>query len=70
MHLTVQDDGVGYPAHVDFSGGETLGVTLIKGLTDQLEGTIAVDRSTRIARVRSRSRCPAWQEKERPCREP
>ncbi len=45
MHLTVKDDGVGYPAHVDFSGGETLGVMLIKGLTEQLEGTITVDRS-------------------------
>ncbi|CAG1772724.1 partial putative sensor histidine kinase pdtaS, partial [uncultured bacterium] len=46
MQLTVQDDGVGYPAHVDFNGGETLGVTLIKGLADQLEGTIAVDRAS------------------------
>lgn len=45
MHLTVQDDGVGYPAHVDFNGGETLGVTLIKGLTDQLEGTITVEHA-------------------------
>jgi two-component sensor histidine kinase len=51
MHLTVKDDGVGYPAHVDFNGGETLGVTLMKGLTDQLEGTITVDRThgSRIA---------------------
>jgi two-component sensor histidine kinase len=45
MQLIVNDDGVGYPAHVDFSGGETLGVTLIRGLTDQLEGTITVDRT-------------------------
>jgi PAS domain S-box-containing protein len=45
MHLVVRDDGVGYPEHVDFNGSETLGVMLIRGLTDQLEGTIALDRT-------------------------
>jgi PAS domain S-box-containing protein len=45
MHLSVSDDGVGYPEDVDFSGGETLGVMLIRGLTDQLDGTIALDRT-------------------------
>jgi len=45
MHLSVSDNGVGYPAHVDFNGGETLGVILMRGLTDQLEGTIAIERN-------------------------
>jgi two-component sensor histidine kinase len=44
MYLSVSDNGIGYPAQVDFHGGETLGVILIGGLTDQLEGTIAIDR--------------------------
>jgi two-component sensor histidine kinase len=45
MHLRVSDNGLGYPAHVDFNGGETPGVILIRGLTDQLEGTIAIERN-------------------------
>jgi two-component sensor histidine kinase/PAS domain-containing protein len=45
MHLSVADNGIGYPADVDFTGGETLGVMLIRGLTDQLDGTIVLDRT-------------------------
>lgn len=45
MVLSVSDDGIGYPATLDVTGGATLGVMLIRGLTDQLEGTITLDRS-------------------------
>ncbi|MCR4438178.1 MAG: PAS domain S-box protein [bacterium] len=38
--LKVSDDGVGFPAHVDFRNTESLGLQLVNTLTDQLEGTI------------------------------
>jgi PAS domain S-box-containing protein len=38
--LSVADDGVGFPAHVDFRHTETLGMSLVRTLTDQIQGTI------------------------------
>jgi two-component sensor histidine kinase len=50
INVSVSDNGVGLPEHIDFAGEGTLGVTIIRALTDQLEGTMSVDRSggTRI----------------------
>ncbi len=43
--LSVKDNGVGIPEGVDFGASETLGLTLIKTLTDQLDGSIELNRS-------------------------
>jgi len=48
--LSVSDNGIGIPADVDFSEGNTLGVNLVHALTEQLEGTILIER-TRGTRV-------------------
>jgi two-component sensor histidine kinase len=43
--LVVSDTGVGFPIELDFLNTETLGLQLISTLTEQLEGTLALDRS-------------------------
>jgi two-component sensor histidine kinase len=43
--LTFSDNGVGLPASVTFEKTDTLGIGLLAGLTKQLNGTIAVDRT-------------------------
>ena len=43
--LVVGDDGVGFPEDIDFMDTESLGLQLVTTLTDQLDGTIELDRS-------------------------
>ncbi|MCX6556915.1 MAG: response regulator [Candidatus Aminicenantes bacterium] len=45
FELTVADNGVGLPADLDFEKSETLGLRLVKMLSQQLNGSIALDRS-------------------------
>jgi PAS domain S-box-containing protein len=40
--LSVSDDGVGFPAGLDFHKTETLGMQLVTMLVDQLDGTISL----------------------------
>jgi PAS domain S-box-containing protein len=42
--LAVSDDGVGFPAGLDFRKTETLGMQLVTMLVDQLDGTISLER--------------------------
>lgn len=42
--LVVSDTGIGLPVELDFLNAETLGLQLISTLTEQLEGTLTVDR--------------------------
>jgi PAS domain S-box-containing protein len=42
--LTVSDDGIGIPEHVDFRSSPSLGLTLVSSLVAQLGGTIELDR--------------------------
>ena len=44
--LEVSDDGVGFPNEIDFRNPATLGLKLVSILTEQLRGTIELDRST------------------------
>jgi two-component sensor histidine kinase len=44
--LTVRDNGVGLPAHVDFQCTESVGSQLICTLVEDLEGTLTVARAT------------------------
>ncbi len=48
--LSVSDNGIGMPETVDFTEAETLGVTLVRALAEQLDGSIAIgrDHGTRI----------------------
>jgi two-component sensor histidine kinase len=43
--LTVQDDGVGLPAELDWRQTETLGLRLVVMLVEQIEGSIELDQS-------------------------
>jgi PAS domain S-box-containing protein len=42
--LSVSDNGVGFPAGLDFHKTETLGMQLVTMLVDQLDGTISLER--------------------------
>jgi PAS domain S-box-containing protein len=44
--LTVADNGVGLPAGLDWEKAETLGLRLVKMLSQQLNGSIELDRSS------------------------
>jgi len=43
--LTVGDNGIGFPKDLDFQNAESLGLKLVVGLTNQLGGTIELDRN-------------------------
>jgi PAS domain S-box-containing protein len=43
--LTVADDGVGFPADLDFRATDSLGMQLVVMLVNQLDGTITLDRT-------------------------
>ena len=43
--LTVADDGVGFPADLDFRATDSLGMQLVTALINQLDGTITLDRT-------------------------
>jgi PAS domain S-box-containing protein len=43
--LTVSDNGVGLPPDLDFRNTQSLGLQLVNLLTEQLQGTIALDRN-------------------------
>lgn len=45
FHLTVWDNGVGMPADFDLTKATSLGMRLVKMLTDQLHGRLAIDGS-------------------------
>jgi two-component sensor histidine kinase len=44
LTLIVGDNGVGFPEDLDFRNTESLGLRLVNMLTQQLEGTIELDR--------------------------
>jgi PAS domain S-box-containing protein len=43
--LRVGDDGAGIPDRIDFRESQTLGLQLVRTLTEQLEGTVSLDRA-------------------------
>lgn len=43
--LTVSDNGIGFPLDLDFQNTDSLGLDVVCTLTEQLEGTIELDRS-------------------------
>jgi two-component sensor histidine kinase len=43
--LSVSDNGIGFPEHVDFRKSPSLGLTLVNSLVEQLDGAIELDRS-------------------------
>jgi PAS domain S-box-containing protein len=47
--LTVRDDGIGFPADIDFRNSNTLGLQLVTGLVEQLQGKITMARDTGCA---------------------
>jgi PAS domain S-box-containing protein len=44
IELSVSDDGVGFPADVDFHSLTSMGMTLINALTSQIDGTMRMTR--------------------------
>ncbi len=47
--LTVADNGIGFPEHLDFRKSPSLGLTLINSLVEQLDGTMQLDRKNGTA---------------------
>ncbi|MDO8872716.1 MAG: histidine kinase dimerization/phosphoacceptor domain -containing protein [Methanoregula sp.] len=45
VRIIVQDDGAGIPESLDWKNTSSLGLQLVNSLTDQLEGTIELDRT-------------------------
>jgi two-component sensor histidine kinase len=45
IEMQISDNGVGLPADFDFDSTNTLGITLLKGLTGQLKGTFSVENN-------------------------
>ena len=45
MELVISDNGLGLPEEFDLEKTETLGLQLVKSLTDQIDGEIELDRS-------------------------
>ncbi len=43
FHLSIQDNGSGFPTGFDVENAETLGVRLVRMLTHQLDGTLVID---------------------------
>ncbi|MET0969684.1 MAG: histidine kinase dimerization/phosphoacceptor domain -containing protein [Tardiphaga sp.] len=43
--LTVADNGIGLPLHIDIAGTRSLGLQLVRDLVEQLDGVLFVDRS-------------------------
>jgi PAS domain S-box-containing protein len=56
--LTVADNGVGFPADVDFRATGSLGMQLVTALVDQLDGTIDMNRENGTSFVISFSPAP------------
>lgn len=59
--LTVEDDGVGFPEEIDYRQTDSLGLQLVNTLTQQIDGSLILDRSkgtkfTLVFRERSRVR--------------
>jgi PAS domain S-box-containing protein len=45
VRLMVRDNGCGFPEHLDFRGTESSGLQLVCALTEQLQGTITLERN-------------------------
>jgi two-component sensor histidine kinase len=45
MTLIVRDNGIGIPDKFDINTASSLGMTLVQGLVEQLEGSLELDRS-------------------------
>jgi two-component sensor histidine kinase len=43
VELTVQDNGVGFPAGTDISSATTMGLAIIRTLVEQMHGTLTMD---------------------------
>jgi two-component sensor histidine kinase len=42
--LTLSDDGIGFPADFDLACSNTLGLTMIRGLSRQIEGVLSINQ--------------------------
>lgn len=51
FRLTIEDDGVGFPPGIDLEDGSTMGLTIMHGLSEQLDGTLRITQ-TRGVRIR------------------
>jgi two-component sensor histidine kinase/PAS domain-containing protein len=43
--IKVEDNGVGFPEHIDFRNTESLGLLIVNSLVDQLDGQLELDRT-------------------------
>lgn len=43
--LIIKDDGIGFPENIDFENVDTVGLQLVNGLVDQIDGTMELDAS-------------------------
>ena len=62
VELTVQDDGVGFPAGKDIASATTIGLAIVRTLVEQMQGTLTLEpgRGTTVTiRFRLEEREPA-----------
>jgi two-component sensor histidine kinase/tetratricopeptide (TPR) repeat protein len=45
FRLTIEDDGAGFPPDVDVEDGRTMGLTIMRGLSGQLDGTLRITQT-------------------------
>jgi two-component sensor histidine kinase len=45
LQLEVRDDGVGFPAEMDVHAMSSMGMSIIRTLTEQISGTLGLDRT-------------------------
>jgi two-component system response regulator len=45
FHLTISDDGIGFPEEIDFKKTDSLGLQLVNSLTNQIDGEIQLDKT-------------------------
>jgi two-component sensor histidine kinase len=46
--LLISDDGVGFPAGSNFQPSRTLGMSMIRGLSEQIEGTLEINQQNGV----------------------
>jgi two-component sensor histidine kinase len=48
IHIEISDNGIGFPENIDFQNSPSLGLQLVTGLVDQIDGNISMKSQQNI----------------------